>query len=52
MVQAALAEGLVLLSCGVNGNTIRILNPLTISDGLLDEGLNMLANALKSAANN
>lgn len=52
VVHAALAEGLVLLSCGVNGNTIRILNPLTISDQLLDEGLNMLANALTSAANN
>ena len=29
---AALAEGLVLLSCGVHANTIRILMPLTISD--------------------
>lgn len=52
VVQAALAEGLILLSCGVNGNTIRILNPLTISDQLLDEGLIKLANAMTSAAAN
>ncbi len=31
---AALAEGLVLLSCGVHANTIRILMPLTISDAI------------------
>lgn len=52
VVQAALAEGLVLLSCGVNGNTIRILNPLTISDALLDEGLAMLGRAMVTAAQN
>ena len=36
---AALAEGLVLLSCGVHANTIRILMPLTISDAMLAEGM-------------
>ena len=50
VVQKALAEGLILLSCGVNGNTIRILNPLTITDALLDEGLAMLGRALVAAA--
>ncbi|GLQ79132.1 4-aminobutyrate transaminase [Mesorhizobium huakuii] len=49
VIQAALAEGLILLSCGVGGNTIRILNPLTISDALLEEGLAMLGKALASA---
>jgi 4-aminobutyrate aminotransferase/(S)-3-amino-2-methylpropionate transaminase len=49
VTQAALAEGLILLSCGVNGNTIRILNPLTISDALLDEGLAKLGRALVAA---
>jgi 4-aminobutyrate aminotransferase / (S)-3-amino-2-methylpropionate transaminase / 5-aminovalerate transaminase len=49
VVQAALAEGLILLSCGVNGNTIRILNPLTIADALLDEGLAMLGRAAVAA---
>ena len=51
VVQAALAEGLILLSCGVHGNTIRLLNPLTISDDLLEEGLELLGKAL-AAANN
>ncbi|MCW5720301.1 MAG: 4-aminobutyrate--2-oxoglutarate transaminase [Devosia sp.] len=50
VVQAALARGLILLSCGVHGNTIRILNPLTISDALLDEGLDLLGKALTDAA--
>ncbi|MEI5681107.1 MULTISPECIES: 4-aminobutyrate--2-oxoglutarate transaminase [unclassified Mesorhizobium] len=46
---AALAEGLVLLSCGVNANTIRILMPLTISDEILTEGLGKLEKALVAA---
>lgn len=49
VVQSALAGGLILLSCGVNGNTIRILNPLTIADELLDEGLAKLGAALVAA---
>ena len=39
----------MLLSCGVHGNTIRILDPLTISDALLDEGLAKLGRALAAA---
>jgi 4-aminobutyrate aminotransferase/(S)-3-amino-2-methylpropionate transaminase len=46
---AALAEGLVLLSCGVYGNAIRILVPLTVSDGVLDEGMGKLERALIAA---
>ncbi len=46
---AALAEGLVLLSCGVYANTIRILMPLTISDEILAEGMGKLERALVSA---
>ena len=46
---AALDAGLVLLSCGVFGNTIRILSPLTISDAVLDQGLDLLEAALKTA---
>jgi len=46
---AALAEGLVLLSCGVHANTIRILMPLTISDELLAEGMGKLEKALVAA---
>ncbi len=49
VVAAAQAEGLIVLACGVNGNTIRILSPLTISDAVLDEGLAALGRALVSA---
>ncbi len=42
LVAAAYENGLVLLSCGVNGNVIRMLPALTISDELLDEGLDIL----------
>jgi 4-aminobutyrate aminotransferase/(S)-3-amino-2-methylpropionate transaminase len=38
--------GLILLSCGVYGNSIRLLVPLTASDELLDEALGMLETAL------
>ncbi len=43
---AALDEGLVLLSCGVFSNAIRILVPLTAPDAILDEGLDKLEQAL------
>jgi 4-aminobutyrate aminotransferase/(S)-3-amino-2-methylpropionate transaminase len=46
---AALAEGVVLLSCGVYANTIRLLMPLTISDALLEEGMGKLEQALIAA---
>jgi 4-aminobutyrate aminotransferase/4-aminobutyrate aminotransferase/(S)-3-amino-2-methylpropionate transaminase len=42
----ALDKGLLLLSCGVHGNVIRFLFPLTIPDALMDEALGILADAL------
>lgn len=45
----ALKRGLVLLSCGVYANVIRILVPITASDSLLDEGLAILGGALAAA---
>jgi 4-aminobutyrate aminotransferase/(S)-3-amino-2-methylpropionate transaminase len=39
-------HGLILLSCGVYGNAIRLLVPLTASDALIDEGLDALEEAL------
>src|SRR6202050_2525840 len=42
LVQAAARHGLIVLSCGVNGNVIRFLTPLTISDALLAEGFDRL----------
>ncbi|MFT6877452.1 MAG: 4-aminobutyrate aminotransferase/(S)-3-amino-2-methylpropionate transaminase [Granulosicoccus sp.] len=48
-VTARAAEpGLVLLSCGYWGNTIRLLAPLTIPEDPLIEGLNMLEAALEN----
>lgn len=38
--------GLILLSCGTAANTIRILEPLTISDSLIDEGLRIIEASL------
>jgi 4-aminobutyrate aminotransferase len=43
---AALENGLVLLSCGVDGNVLRFLFPLTIDDALFDEALGILHAAL------
>jgi 4-aminobutyrate aminotransferase/(S)-3-amino-2-methylpropionate transaminase len=42
----ALEHGLVLLSCGVFANVIRVLVPLTVEDAVLEEGLGMLEQAL------
>jgi len=42
----ALEQGLLLLSCGVYGNVIRFLFPLTIQDAVMDEGLDILADVL------
>jgi 4-aminobutyrate aminotransferase/(S)-3-amino-2-methylpropionate transaminase len=41
LVGKAARSGLILLSCGVNGNVIRFLPALTISDELIDEGLDI-----------
>lgn len=46
LVSAAFDRGLVLLSCGLYGNVIRLLPPLTISDEDLDEGLAILEESL------
>jgi 4-aminobutyrate aminotransferase/(S)-3-amino-2-methylpropionate transaminase len=47
---AARERGLILLSCGLYGNVIRILVPLVISDDDLDQGLELLEEALVAAA--
>jgi len=46
LVAAALKNGLILLSCGIYGNTIRLLAPLTIPEEQLEEGLNLLEKSL------
>ncbi|AKG09854.1 4-aminobutyrate aminotransferase [Moraxella bovoculi] len=38
----AFEHGLLLASCGTNFNTIRVMMPLTIQDGVLDEALDII----------
>lgn len=47
--QHALSKGLVLLTCGVYGNVIRFLHPLTIPDAQFDQALATLGEALQAA---
>ena len=47
---AAFAKGLLLLSCGLDGNVIRLLPPLTASDEELERGLSLLEEAIGEAA--
>ncbi len=41
-------QGVLVLSCGTFGNILRFLPPLSISDELLNEGLDILAESLAS----
>ncbi len=49
VVQAAGRRGLILLSCGIYSNVIRILAPLTIPEAQLEEGLELLEQSLAEA---
>ena len=49
IVDAAFERGLLLLSCGLYGNVVRLLPPLTISDEELEDGLGLLDDALGAA---
>lgn len=44
----ALEAGLMLLSCGIHGNVIRFLYPLTVPDAQFKQALQILAQALKA----
>jgi 4-aminobutyrate aminotransferase/(S)-3-amino-2-methylpropionate transaminase len=48
--QAARERGLVLLSCGLYGNVIRILAPLAISNEEIDRGFELLEESLGDAS--
>jgi 4-aminobutyrate aminotransferase / (S)-3-amino-2-methylpropionate transaminase / 5-aminovalerate transaminase len=50
VVDAAFERGLLLLSCGLHGNVLRLLPPLTVADDELDRGLSILDEALGVAA--
>jgi 4-aminobutyrate aminotransferase/(S)-3-amino-2-methylpropionate transaminase len=46
IVAEAAVNGLILLSCGIRGNVIRVLPPLTISDELITESMDLLEKTL------
>ena len=46
VVDAAFERGLILLSCGLYGNVIRLLPPLNIASDELEEGLAILEESL------
>jgi len=46
----ALDRGLILLTCGVYGNVIRFLSPITIQDGVFSEALDILEASLLEAS--
>ena len=48
-VAAAFERGLILLSCGLYGNVLRLLPPLTVADDELDRGFAILDEALAVA---
>lgn len=48
VAKAAIAEGVIVLTCGTYGNVIRFLPPLSMPDDLLGEGLDVVAAALSS----
>lgn len=48
LTHKAAENGLLLLSCGVNGNVVRVLAPLTIPFPLLDDGIAVLKDSLRA----
>lgn len=48
LVKAAVDSGLILLPCGTNANVIRFLPPLTASDAIVTEGMDIFERCLVS----
>jgi 4-aminobutyrate aminotransferase/(S)-3-amino-2-methylpropionate transaminase len=49
VIKLAKAKGLIVLGCGLYGNTLRFLMPVTIEDEVLAEGLAILERCLEEA---
>ena len=49
VIAYALKRGLILLACGMHGNAVRIMVPLTASDAIIEEGLAIFEAALADA---
>jgi 4-aminobutyrate aminotransferase/(S)-3-amino-2-methylpropionate transaminase len=47
LVKHAATNGLVILSCGIYGNVIRFLVPLTATDEIVREGLGIVTGSLR-----
>ncbi|MFE0016283.1 4-aminobutyrate--2-oxoglutarate transaminase [Mesorhizobium sp. NPDC059054] len=45
----ALDKGLILLTCGVYGNVIRFLAPITVQDNVMTEALDILEDSIRAA---
>lgn len=50
LIAAALARGVILLSAGTYGNTVRILAPLTTPEAVVEEGLDAMEQALEAVS--
>lgn len=46
---AALERGLILLSCGVHGNVVRFLAPITVEDAVFTEALDIIEDSILAA---
>jgi 4-aminobutyrate aminotransferase/(S)-3-amino-2-methylpropionate transaminase len=47
IVADSLANGLIILTCGTYGDTVRILTPLTVSDEMLEQGMDILVASVR-----
>ncbi|HUY83382.1 MAG TPA: 4-aminobutyrate--2-oxoglutarate transaminase [Steroidobacteraceae bacterium] len=50
ILAAAQERGLILLSCGIDANVVRLLAPLTIPEAILEEGLKLLGESIRAAS--
>jgi 4-aminobutyrate aminotransferase/(S)-3-amino-2-methylpropionate transaminase len=50
LIAAALERGVILLSAGTYGNTVRILTPLTTPEAVVEEGLDAVEQALEAVS--
>ncbi len=49
IIAEAQERGLILLNCGVRGNVIRLLPPLTSSDGIVNEAMDIIGASVEAA---
>ena len=47
--QNALDRGLIVLTCGIYGNVVRFLSPITIQDNVFAEAMDILEDSIQTA---